>query len=68
MYSNLTNCTIEACGWNECTMEILLVKPTGGMGASLSLYKAKQKNMCVSGYMLFKIRVGRSDYFFYFLQ
>ena len=68
MYSNLTNCTIEACGWNECTMEILLVKPTGGMGASLSLCKAEQKNMCVSGYMLFKIRVGRSDYFFYFLQ
>ena len=28
--------------------------------------KAKQKNMCVSGYMLLKIRVGRSDYFFIF--
>ena len=27
-------------------------------------YKAKQKNVCVSGYMLLKIRVGRSDYFF----
>ena len=26
--------------------------------------KPKQKNMCVSGYMLLKIRVGRSDYFF----
>ena len=25
-------------------------------------------NMCVSGYMLLTIRVGRSDYFFYFLQ
>ena len=24
--------------------------------------------MCVSGYMLLKIRVGRSDYYFYFLQ
>ena len=28
--------------------------------------KAKQKNRCVSGYMLLKIRVGRSDYFFLF--
>ena len=28
--------------------------------------KAKQKDMCVSGYMLLKIRVGRSDYFFLF--
>ena len=28
--------------------------------------EAKQKNMCVSGYMLLKIRVGRSDYFFIF--
>ena len=28
--------------------------------------QAKQKNMCVSGYMLLKIRVGRSDYFFNF--
>ena len=27
--------------------------------------KAKQKDMCVSGYMLLKIRVGRSDYFFF---
>ena len=26
----------------------------------------KTKNMCVSGYMLLKIRVGRSDYFFVF--
>ena len=26
------------------------------------------KNMCVSGYMLLKIRVGRSAYFFYFLN
>ena len=30
--------------------------------------KAKQKIMCVSGYMLLKISVGRSDYSFYFLQ
>ena len=30
--------------------------------------KAKQKNMCVSGYMLLKIRVGRSDYFFLFFE
>ena len=28
--------------------------------------KAKQKNMCVSGFMLLKIRVGWSDYFFIF--
>ena len=28
--------------------------------------KAKQKNMCVSGYMFLKIRVGRSEYFLYF--
>ena len=28
--------------------------------------KAKQKNMCASGYMLLTIRVGRSDYFFIF--
>ena len=28
--------------------------------------EAKQKNMRVSGYMLLKIRVGRSDYFFTF--
>ena len=27
------------------------------------LDKAKQKNICVSGYMLLTIRVGRSDYF-----
>ena len=26
------------------------------------------KKMCVSGYMLLTIRVGRSEYFFYFLQ
>ena len=25
--------------------------------------KAKQKNMCVSGYMLLTVRVGRSDFF-----
>ena len=30
--------------------------------------EAKQKNMCVSGYMLLKIRVGRSDYFFIFFE
>ena len=30
--------------------------------------KAKQKNMCVSGYMLLTIRVGRSDYFFIFFN
>ena len=30
--------------------------------------EAKQKNMCVSGYMLLKMRVGMSDYFFYFLK
>ena len=29
-------------------------------------HEAKQKNMCVSGYMLLKIRVGRSDYFLFF--
>ena len=29
-------------------------------------YKAKLKNMCVSGYMLLSIRVGRSDYFLFF--
>ena len=28
--------------------------------------KAKQKNMRVSGYMLLKIRVGRSGYFLIF--
>ena len=30
--------------------------------------QAKQKNVCVSGYMLLKIRVGRSDYFFLFFE
>ena len=34
----------------------------------LNVHKAKQKNMCVSGYVLLKIRVGRSDYFFIFLK
>ena len=28
--------------------------------------KAKQKNMRVSGYMLLKFRIGRSDYFLFF--
>ena len=27
--------------------------------------KAKQKNICVSAYMLFQIRVGRSGYYFF---
>ena len=32
----------------------------------LLLAEGQTKKMCVSGYMLFKIRVGRSDYFLFF--
>ena len=43
---------------------------SGGGGCSrleLTHIRPNQK-ICVSGYMLLKIRVGRSDYFFYFLK
>ena len=33
---------------------------------SVYVVQAKQKNMRVFGYMLLKIKVGRSDYFFIF--